>query len=221
MKKASFLSVLALTMSFAGIATAQEPPPPGYAPPPGNAPPPPAAAGTAFGNVGQLVISDDLRAGLLYTTLSEGDFSASALQLQPAVDYFVIPTLSIGGQLSILYNTADDGAGSSANRTVVGILPRVGYNIALSPLASIWPRVALGYLHTSESSDVSGAPSTSGYSIVLEAFVPFLFHPVPHFFVGGGPIVSTELVSKIEDVEFPKATNIGLVSTIGGYFGGM
>jgi hypothetical protein len=214
--KASFLSVLALTMSFAGIAAAQEPPPAGFAPPP-----PPAGAGPAFGNPGQLVISDDLRAGLLYSSLSEGDASVTDLQLQPAVDYFVIPNLSVGGQLAIRYTTQDDGAGGSLDTTSVGILPRVGYNIPLGPSASIWPRVALGYVHASASTGVAGAPSVSGYSIVMEAFVPFLFHPVPHFFIGGGPILSTELAAKVEDADVPKTTNIGLVSTIGGYFGGM
>jgi hypothetical protein len=213
--KASFLTALALTMSFAGLAAAQDPPPPGYAPPP-----PPAATGPAFGNAGQLVISDDLRAGLLYTSFSEGDASATDFQLQPAVDYFVIPNLSVGGQLSIRYNTDDDGSGDSIDTTLVGIVPRVGYNIPLGSLASIWPRVALGYVHASISTGVPSV-SVSGYSIVLEAFAPFLFHPVPHFFIGGGPIVSTELVSKVEDMEVAKTTNIGLVSTIGGYFGGM
>ena len=213
--KASCLSVLALTMSFAGIAAAQDPPPAGFAPPP-----PPAATGPAFGNAGQLVISDDLRAGLLYTSFSEGDASETDFQLQPAVDYFVIANLSVGGQLSIRYNTEDAGSGDSIDTTLVGVVPRVGYNIPLGSSASIWPRVALGYVHASISTGVP-AVSVSGYSIVLEAFAPFLFHPVPHFFIGGGPIVSTELVSKVEDMEVAKTTNLGLVSTIGGYFGGM
>lgn len=215
--KASFLSALALTMSLTGMASGQEPPPPGYAPPP----PPPAAAGSPFGNAGQLVISDDLKAGLLYSTLSEGDASVTTLQLQPAVDFFVIPNLSIGGQLSIGYTTQDDGAGGSLNGTTIGILPRVGYNIPLGAMASLWPRVAIGYVHASASTGVPGSASASAYSIVFEAFVPFLFHPVPHFFIGGGPILSTELVSKVEDMDSTKTTSIGAVSTLGGYFGGM
>jgi len=222
MKQASLLSALVLTMSFAGIATAQEPPPPGYAPPPpGYAPPPPAAYGPSFGNAGQIAISDDLRAGLIYSTLSEGDASVTDLQLQPAIDYFVIPNLSIGGQLSIRYNTQDDGAGGNLNTTLVGVLPRIGYNIPLGSTVSIWPRLAFGYVHVSADTGVSGAASVSGYTVALEVFAPIIFHPAPHFFIGGGPLLSTDLVSKVEDTDVAKTTNIGVVSTLGGYFGGM
>jgi hypothetical protein len=215
--KASFFSALALAMSFAGIAAAQDPPP--YAPPPAARPMP---AEITFGAPGQLVISDDMQVAVIHSSQSfMGDsFSSTTFQLQPAVDYFVAPNFSIGGQLTVAYSSADDGVGGSLNQTAVGILPRVGYNLALAPTASIWPRVAFGYVHVSADAG-AGSASASGYSVTLEAFVPVIFHPVPHFFIGGGPILTTEVISKIEDADAPKTTNIGLLSTIGGYFGGM
>ena len=184
MKKASFFAALALAMSFAGIAAAQDPP--AYAPPPA-APPMPAAI--TFGLPGQLAISDDIQVAVVHTSQSfmGQSVSSNAVQLQPAVDYFVAPNLSIGGQLTIAYSSSDDGAGGSLNQTVLGILPRIGYNIALAPTASIWPRLAFGYVHVSADAG-AGTTSLSGYSVTLEAFVPVLFHPVPHFFLGAGPI---------------------------------
>ena len=213
--KASFFSALVLAMSFAGIAAAQDPPP--YAPPPAA---PPMPADITFGAPSQLVISDDMQVAILRYTFSDEDSTATDVQFQPAVDYFVAPNLSIGGQLSIRYTTQDDGAGGSLNQTLVGILPRVGYNIALGPTVSLWPRLALGYVHASIDGG-AGTTSISGYTVTLEAFVPVLFHPVPHFFVGGGPILTTDLASKLEDVNVSKTTTFGLLSTIGGYFGGM
>ena len=54
----------------------------------------------------------------------------------------------------------------------------------------------------------------------MSAFVPVLFHPVPHFFIGGGPRFSTDLVSKYEDVDQATFSQFGVQTTIGGYFGG-
>ena len=82
----------------------------------------------------------------------------------------------------------------------IGLLPRIGYNFPLGSKASIWPRIAAGYYDTSYSR-AAGYPSTTGYTFTFRAFVPFLFHPVPHFFIGGGPMFSTDLVSKYEDVD--------------------
>ena len=142
---------------------------------------------------------------------------STRIQLQPAIDYFVSPNLSIGGQVRIGRESRDNGSGSTNDVTTLGLLPRIGYNVALSPTSSIWPRLALGYVHT--STDMYGGQITaSGYIVSVEVFVPLIFQPVPHFFLGGGPLVSTDLVSKIEGVDAVKTTNIGLQSTIGGYF---
>jgi hypothetical protein len=47
-----------------------------------------------------------------------------------------------------------------------------------------------------------------------------LFHPAPHFFIGGGPMFSTELVSKYESVDQTTFSEFGVQTTVGGYFGG-
>jgi hypothetical protein len=235
------LMILTATMAFAAVAGAQEEPPgtdetgpPDYPPPDYQQQPPPAGnpSGAApaappaavpptdigMGTVGQLAISDDMQIAFLRQSQSQGgQGDVTQFQLQPALDYFVSPNLSIGGQVRIVHQSKDTGAGTSNTVTTLGLLPRIGYNVALSPTSSIWPRLALGYVHTSTDS-YGGQITSSGYVVSVEVFVPLVFQPVPHFFLGGGPLVTTDVISKIEGVDAVKTTNIGLQSTIGGYF---
>ncbi len=247
----AFLAAVALTTPVAGVASAQqapqegyEPPqqgyeaapqqgyapppqqyapPPGYAPPPETAPLPVAPAATGLGVVGQIVISDDL---LLSATRSSQSFmgqsaSSTNLLLQPALDIFLAPNLSIGGQLRLGVSSSNNNG--DASTTTIGLLPRIGYNIPIGPTASIWPRASLAYVHYSYDT-TGGAYSTSSYTASFILFVPVLFQPAPHFFIGGGPYLSTDLISKYESggvsMDTAKTTSFGLLSTVGGYFGG-
>lgn len=246
--KARGLVVWTLAMSLARLAVAQEPgpppdeapqsyepPPPEVAPgppgpqgqpgPPGAVPPvagapaAPAAAGPGLGELGQLAISDDLKVSAIrdsFNMTGQPTTSRTTVRLEPALDFFVAPNVSVGGQLKIGFDSIDPGVGSSTDTTEIGLLPRVGYVVAFSPTTSIWPRAGLGYVHLSTGQ--SGQMSTSSYRIPLEVFVPVIFQPVPHFFIGGGIRVSTDLVSKIENIDGYKTTEIGLLSTIGGTF---
>jgi hypothetical protein len=244
MKARTFsLMILTATMSFAAVAGAQDEPPgtdeggpPDYPPPDYPAPAPQTPAGTAppatapaaaapaadigLGTPGQFAVSDDMQIALIRQSqsLQGQSIDTTRIQLQPAIDYFVSPNVSIGGQVRIAYESRDTGGGSTNTMTTLGLLPRVGYNVALSPTSSIWPRASLGYVHTSTDS-FNGQVTASGYTVSLEVFVPLLFQPVPYFFVGGGPLVTTDLISKLEGADAVKTTNIGLQSTIGGYFG--
>jgi hypothetical protein len=277
--KGSFLVVLAPTLVFAGVAAAQQQPPPGYqqqpppgyqqqpppgyqqqpppgyqqepppgyqqqpppgyAPPPGYQPPPPgypppqpmdsSPTPVLFGAPGQFVISDDLFISAVTTRetppnsiVATDSRSTSSVLLQPAFDIFVARGFSLGGQVIIGFSFADaasSGTGSDSTFTQFGLFPRIGYNFALGSKASIWPRLAAGYLGTSFDAG-DGSASTSGYRFTFRAFVPFLFHPVPHFFIGAGPTFSTDLVSKLDDADYTRFSQYGIQSTIGGYFGG-
>jgi len=238
-----FLAGVTMMIGFAGVAVAQEPPegeapaqgdyppqgeapPPTYAPqpayqppPPPENPPPPPPAEARFGAAGQIAISDDLRVVISRQSQSSTNFgsssSSSSYQLQPALDYFVAPSFSIGAELSLAYFSS-----SGASSTVIGLTPRVGYDFSLSSVVSIWPRVGLGYTHTSSNFSNSFGSDQTSYAVIFEVFVPVVFHPAPHFFLGGGPYISTYLVSKVESSDAPKLTDSGLMSVLGGYFGG-
>jgi hypothetical protein len=241
-----FLAGVTVMICFTGVAVAQEPPegeappqgdypPPGEAPPPTYAPqpgyppppppenqppPPPPPSEAHFGAAGQIALSDDLQIVISRQSQSStqnfgSSSSSSSYQLQPALDYFVAPSFSIGAELSLTYFS---GSGSSS--TLISLTPRVGYDFSLSSIVSIWPKVGLGYLHTSSNFTGGGSDQTS-YAVIFDVFVPVVFHPAPHFFLGGGPYLKTYLVSKVESIDAPKVTDSGLMSVLGGYFGGM
>jgi hypothetical protein len=243
------LAAVALTTSFARVAGAQQPPeegyeppqegyeappqqgqapppqqyapPPGYAPPPESAPPPPSAIG--LGAVGQIAISDDL--SVMAWSASQSFMGQSTkstkILVQPAIDVFLAPNLSIGGQLQLGRNSSN--ANGDTSSTTIGLLPRIGYNFPIGPTASLWPRASLAYLHYSYDS-TGGAYSNSNYTISFTVSVPVLFQPAPHFFIGGGPFLWTDLVSKYDSGGVSgdtfKTTKFGLQSMVGGYFGG-
>lgn len=231
--------MLTATVSFAGVAGAQprdeEPaatdesgrpdyPPPDApqteaAPGPSQVPlPAPAAADIGFGAPGQIAVSDDMQMALLRRSqsLMGMTIDATLVQLRPGFDYFVAPNISVGGQLRIEYSSGDNGINTTI--TTIGLVPRIGYDVALSPTSSIWPHVGLGYIHTSFDNGSAGN-NFSSYTVTLDVFVPVLFQPVPHFFLGGGPFLATDLVSKLQGMDTTKTTDIGVMSTIGGYFG--
>jgi hypothetical protein len=182
----------------AAVAQAQElapsPAPPAAGPGPGG-----------FGGMGQVTIGSDFGISFLHNV----DAETSSLSLSPALDYFFAPALSLGGQLQLDYNKA-----GGASTTVLGLGPRVGYVIPLGDMFSVYPKAGLYLQHVSFSPGGGGSSSSYNlFSLFLSA--PFLFHPVPHFFVGIGPTLFANLAganSARRDLQ------IGLVSTVGGWF---
>lgn len=162
-----------------------------------------------FGGKGQLAISSDAALSISSTSLSGVDGSATEITLAPAVDYFVIQNLSIGG--SVLFNYKNAGSGSA---TRFGVGPRVGYNIPFSDLISVWPKIGMSLASTSTSTKATAqipAADESNTAIALNVFVPVMFHPAPHFFAGFGPFVDADLSGK------QKATTFGGKLTLGGW----
>jgi hypothetical protein len=229
MERISGLAALSLMLAVPAMAQDAAPPPPVVetgappAPTPMPAPMPaaaPAGAMDAFGSVGQMVISADLpfqnEAPVLVIAHESNSMggSATVVGIQPSLDYFVAPNISVGGEVGIAYTTL--GGGASGSNTVLAVEVRAGYNLPLGDMLSLWPRVSIGYSHSSSS---SGGMSSSGYSVPLDVSVPFLFHPGSHFFLGAGPMITTELVNKVEGVSVGKSTDYGVQGLIGGYFG--
>ncbi|HVY40097.1 MAG TPA: hypothetical protein VHM31_19290 [Polyangia bacterium] len=227
------ITALLLTPAF-HTALAQEPAPAATEPPPATTPAPAAApagsmmgAGTgAFGSLGQLVVSVDLpfmnegpQFAIVHESTSMGGSSSTDINIRPALDYFVAPHISVGGQVGIEHgSTGFSIAGSSVNQTIIGVEVRGGYELALTDTVSLWPRLGIGYNHNSYSG--GGGTDSSGYDLDLLISVPVLWHPASHFFLGAGPAFTTQLVNKVEGNDVGKTTDIGITAVIGGYFGG-
>lgn len=226
------IGVAALLLTPAFSALAQEPPPavPAPAEPPASAPPPvtsaPAIASTgAFGSLGQFALSANLpflaetpQLALYHRSTTMNGGSSTNISVQPALDYFVAPNVSVGGVLGIMHG---DGSAlgmmlpGGATVTSFTVEARGGYNFAINDMFSVWPTLGLEYMHASISDN---GISASGYGLTLILNVPVLWHPASHFFVGLGPMLRTDLIAKAEGNDVGKTTDVGLSGLIGGYF---
>ena len=155
-----------------------------------------SARAQRFGDEGQLVIQDDAKLQVGGTTQGGANNGASIL-LQPAADYFVVHSVSLGAQL--LY-------GDSGGNQVAGVAPRVGYKITITNDVSFWIKGYIGYAH-------AWGPGYHNDTIFLEAYAPLLWHPASHFFLGLGPYVTPSFV-----INAPTFVSFGLQTTVGGWF---
>ena len=183
------------------------------------------AQAQAFGDQGQLAISADANLGFTGASYSDNGGSAFTFLIQPSVDYFVIDNLSLGGFVAYEHvSTSPGGGGNSTNTDVFGIGPRIGYNIRIGNSFSFWPRALIEYTTASTS---AGGPSQSQNAWEIGVFAPFLFHPVEHFFLGLGPILTTQLSNSVSrsqngqsiSTDLRKATTYGIAFTLGGWVG--
>jgi len=143
---------------------------------------------TAFGAPGEVVITGEFEGHL---------HNGWQLHLQPSADFFIVPNVSVGGLIGY---THDSGPPSS---DFFNLGVRAGYNLAITEAVSFWPKVGITVGHAFGS---GGNTSTQ-----LTIFAPFLFHLVPHFFLGVGP-----------DFELPLngggGNGYGLQTVVGGWF---
>lgn len=157
-----------------------------------------------FGGRGQIAISSDAGLFISHRSPAEGE-GTTQLQLRPAVDYFVADNLSVGGFLGLDY-----GKTGGSSSTAISIGPRVGYNIPLSEMFSVWPKVGFSFSSTS-SKYPAPEPDRSNTAFQLNLFAPFLLHPAQHFFIGFGPALDVDLSGD------NKATTIAGRLTLGGW----
>jgi hypothetical protein len=141
----------------------------------------------AFGAAGQVVITGALEGHL---------HNGWQLHLQPSADYFIATNISVGGTIGFTH----DSGNPAFNSFNLGV--RAGYNLAISDPVTFWPMVGI---NVDKVFGTGGSTATQ-----LTIFAPFLFHLVPHLFVGVGP-----------DFELPLnggGTGYGLQTVVGGWF---
>jgi len=164
-----------------------------------------------FGARHELAISSDAGLSISTTSVSGVSGSTTTLVLRPAIDYFVIDNLSLGGFIGV-DSTSNDGGSS----TTFGIGPRVGYNVPFSERWSVWPKV--GFSFSSSSVKIKGTTlggirtsdaTTSNTALALNLFVPVMFHPVEHFFLGFGPALDTDLSGDAKVTTFAGRLTLG------------
>lgn len=167
-----------------------------------------------FGLKGQKAVSSDAGLSISNISVSGADGSATTLVLRPAIDWFISDSLSLGGFVGVEYATAPGGSSSS-----VSIGPRVGYNLPLATRVSVWPKAGVAIARTSQNDEgatlpngvVLGEEDDSNTSLQLNLFVPVMFHPVQHFFLGLGPALDQDLSGD------SRATTLAVRLTLGGW----
>ena len=162
-----------------------------------------------FPQQGNFVITNQADLGF---TQKLNDPTSTSIVIHPALEYFVIPNLSIGGEVIFAYTSQsfgnDTGVGpTSFSVTQFGLGPEVGYDVSLSDTWSVWPKAELGFVNSSPNE------GDSSFNLFLQISAPFLVHPAEHFFFGVGPALHVDLTGDA------KTTSIGVNFTIGGYFG--
>jgi hypothetical protein len=167
-----------------------------------------------FGLEGQKAVSSDAGLSISNISVSGADGSATTLVLRPAIDWFISDSISLGGFVGVEYATAPGGSSSS-----VSVGPRVGYNVPLAARVSLWPKAGVALARTNQSDDgatlpngvVLGDDDDSNTSLQLNLFLPVMFHPVQHFFLGLGPALDQDLTGD------SKATTVAVRLTLGGW----
>jgi hypothetical protein len=118
-----------------------------------------AAAGpAAFGDAGQFVLSAEQLFGYSYSHSSAtgahatntfslladplGASGAAYMWPRLGFDYFVLRGISLGAAASFTRTTT-----GNTNNTVFELAPRVGYDAAIGPWLSVWPRLGFTYIH--------------------------------------------------------------------------
>lgn len=158
--------------------------------------------------------------------------SHTAFAIAPTVDYFVSEGISIGafvgfGMESVTPPHATAAKADAYKTTTLGVGPRVGYNLWLTPgKLSLWPNVWFGYF--SASAKVGDADAGNASKMSLGLNVPLLIHPASHFHFGVGPFFMMDVASKAalldpvtgkvgDSKDSTKSMTFGLSAEIGGW----
>lgn len=100
--------------------------------------------------------------------------------------------MGIDVPISYSSGTSLDSSGTptESSSKSIGIAPRLGANLALTELLSIWLRGSLGYSNVNQSvSSASGTNQHMSSRLWVAVSAPLLVHPTSHFFIGAGPFV--------------------------------
>jgi hypothetical protein len=173
-----------------------------------------------FGDAGVVVLGGGI--SLRNLSYSSSQASQFSVLVEPGVDYFVNRAVSIGGHVLGSYS---DGKGYDyfgplieTKETGYGGGARLGINVAIGNLLSIWPKVGFGIHHYDTTRSVRSTPanfigvgaSQTEQSINawwIDLYVPMLFHAASHYFVGMGPSIFADLNRTATFVGGPPQTN--------------
>lgn len=194
----------------------------------------PLPASRAFGDSGVVVLGGSI--GVRSVSFTNSEASHTSLFVEPGIDYFITDAVSLGGFVLGSYSKSKGydyfGPLMETRETGYGAGARFGVNIAIGKSLSIWPKVGFGITHYNTVESVSSVPaylsqfgpSRSEFSTNatwVELYVPLLVHVAPHFFLGVGPSIYSDLNRSVTFEGSPsrefKRTGIAFAISTGGW----
>jgi len=187
--------VVGCALSMLPARAGAQTPAPEPAPPPASASS--GALGQGFGEQGQIVISNEGFFG--FDRVNRVGYD---VVLKPAVDYFIVPAISAGIVAAYVKTT------KGGDQTTTGIGLRGGFNFNVTENIGVWGKLGILYQRDSVPTTVG---TTSFSTTWISAFVPVMYHIVPHLFVGLAPYYNIKVAGDGNH-------NYGVSWLIGGWF---
>jgi hypothetical protein len=108
-----------------------------------------------------------------------------SIAIGPSLDIFVIDNLAVGAAIDFNYVHYGDPV---PDFITFAVSPRIGYNVALHDIISFWPQVSVGvgFVSADETDPI----------LPITGFFPFYLHPADNFFLGIGPGVTVQPLTK-------------------------
>lgn len=189
----------------------------------------PVAPQWGFGKRCQFVFTNALVAAFSTTSYALTSSGSTDLNVSGSVDYFVVDHVSLGigvGTSTSSYSFLDNATGDTTPGTLSSswLTLRWGMSIPVAEKVSLYPVVSVGVQSDVRSGQDAGPGNEEDSQEVFTGlFVPALFHPVEHFFVGFGPSVNTDIVRRISSPSSAfqsfsnHATSVGAGLELGGW----
>jgi hypothetical protein len=179
-----------------------------------------------------MVLSGSFSASFGRLGYSDSRASSTSVNVEPSIDQFILPSLSIGLSVFVRYSDSTNEAALDASSLASGGYVRVGANLWLAKSVSFWPVVSLGAWSVSskysaprpgyavfvggKSIPIGTSTELKDSAVVAELYAPVLFHLAPHFFVGIGPDAFMDLLHDVGPFS-NKRYFAGVSSTVGGW----
>jgi hypothetical protein len=174
-----------------------------------------------FGDPGVVVPNGRLAHTFTNTQPPVGDDAwATTLELHPGALFFVTRNVALGGSIVVGYFTSGEGD-ARLHGSSFGVEPRLGYNVAFSNDAGLFPNLGFGWVRTSaQVGDVETA-TVVGSRAYFDLGLPLLAH-FGNYFLGFGPFLRMDLsaqshVGNGDDADVDKETVIGFETVLGGW----
>jgi hypothetical protein len=181
-----------------------------------------------FGDAGQFALVGGLGLSIGSASFTNSEASTFAVNFSPSLEYFIVRNISVGLELELSYVSSKgyvSNALQESKDTLYGGGVHLGANYAFSSAFSVYPLLSAGFHRIIERYELPNPTGSSNERTRtgpwVEIFLPFLYHPVEHFFVGLGPSLYHDL-SHAEggwggDEGVPR-TILAARFVVGGYF---